>query len=237
MIVRKLIFGQALRLLCVVAFMATALSLFANDRSSSWSALISQRKSEIADAMLSLDGKILVMGDSHGEFLVRAAEQCETATVNAAVAGATAGKYLPMLDAMRFSRKAVLAVVTIGTNDTFRRRATTEAEFRSNSRQIIRKASSASAQVLVSAIPLVSPSNAAVFDNDKAIAFSNVLRDECSKTSNCKFIEPHRADRGNKRGDQRARGYLSSDGVHLSNYAALSRQLQICPSDLHQHSS
>ena len=226
----KLIYEQAFRLLCLVALMAVTFSIFAQDAQKPWSTLVAERKADIQQGLLPRGDKVITIGDSHAAFLAQTASACPTTVVNAGVNGATSKRYLELLDTLRVSEKARKAIVSIGTNDIFRKRGTTTAEFRANAEKIVRSVSRISERVTVSAIPPIALASSDLFDDEKAFEFSEVLRDVCERHANCAFADPHRAHRNAERPGTGADDYLSADGVHLANYAALSEQLEICPS-------
>lgn len=226
----KLIYGQAFRLLCLVALMAVTFSIFAQDAQKPWSTLVAERRTDIQQELLPRGEKIITVGDSHAVFLAQTARACPTIVVNAGVNGATSKRYIELLDTLRVREKARRAVVSIGTNDIFRKRATTAAEFRSNAEKIVWAVSRISERVTVSAIPPIALASSDLFDDAKALEFSEILRSVCERHANCAFADPHRSYRNAERHGIGADEYLSADGVHLANYAALSEQLEICPS-------
>lgn len=226
----KLIYGQAFRLLCLVALMAVTFSIFAQDTQKPWSALVAERKHDIERDLIPRGEKIITIGDSHAVFLAQTAITCPTTVVNAGINGATSRRYLEVLETLRVSEKARKAVVSIGTNDIFRKRATTAADFRASAEKIIWSVSRISDRVTVSAIPPVSPASSDLFDDEKGIEFSSLLRSVCERHANCTYADPHRSYRNAERPGTGVDDYLSADGVHLADYAALGEQLEICPS-------
>lgn len=226
----KSIYGQAFRLLCLVAFMAIGLSIFAQDAQKPWSILVAERKQEIDRELPHLSGKTIIIGDSHASFLALTANTCATPVVNAGVNGATSKRYLELIETLKVTEKARTAVVSIGTNDILRKRATSASDFRTNADRIIRAALRISENVIVSAIPPISLASSDLFDDAKGFAFSNLLRDECERHARCTYSEPHRIHRDAERPGAGDANYLASDGIHLADYAVLSARLGICPS-------
>lgn len=225
----KSIYGQALRLLCLVAFMAVGLSIFAQDAQKPWSTLFTERKQEIDRDLLQIRGKTIIIGDSHASYLASAANKCATPAVNAGIHGATSKRYLELIETLEVAEKTKTAVVSIGTNDIFRKRAISAADFRANAERIIRSALRLSNHVIVSAIPPISRASSDLFDDEKGFAFSSLLRAECERHAGCTYSEPHRIHRDAERPGAGVGNYLASDGIHLADYSVLSAQLGICP--------
>ena len=221
--------GQALRLLCVCALMAFTVSIFAQEGQQKWADMLTQRQAEINLNLQKPGEKIIIAGDSHSAFTADASV-CDTNVVNAGANGATTARYLELLERIRFKEKAQQSIVLIGTNDAYRKRAVSIAEFRINAEKIIWNLSRVSERVVVAALPPVSWTRIAEFDDAQAGEFSTTLQGICERFSNCTFSDPHRDYRDPDRpGAANSESYMSEDGVHLANYRALTEKLSICP--------
>jgi len=221
--------GQAFRLLCVCALMAFTVSLFAQEGPQKWVDMLTQRQAEINLSLQKPGEKIIIAGDSHSAFTADASV-CDTNVVNAGANGATTARYLELLERIRFKEKAQQSIVLIGTNDTYRKRAVSLSEFRTNAEKIIWNLSRVSERVIVAALPPISMTKVEEYDDAKANEFSSTLRATCERFTNCTFSDPHRDFRDLDRpGTANSESYMSADGVHLANYRALTEKLSICP--------
>lgn len=223
------ILGQASRVLCVAAIAAIALSLSGIEPSTGQGMSPSDIKARL-DREISGDGKILVAGDSHASLTASAVTGCASSVVDAGIHGATSAKFVGVLDALALASRLKAAYVMIGTNDVYRKRDISVAAFRENAERIVTRLSRAAERVIVVAVPPIAKAQADKFDAEKANAFSDVLRQVCRGRVNCDFTDPHAPYRISENSRNAAAQYMSPDGIHLSDYAALNKTLGICPS-------
>jgi hypothetical protein len=166
---------------------------------------------------------ILLAGDSHIERLYLPS-LCGLPTVNAGIGGATAPIFAESLSRIRVGVRPRATILTIGTNDTFVRRASGSPEsvraFRDTTRRLVSRLATISAKLYVTAIPPVDASQGSVFPPEVASLYSAILKEHCD-AGLCVFVDPFRE----------RTGLRFSDGVHLAGsngiYAGLSGT--ICP--------
>lgn len=178
---------------------------------------------QLADAQA---GYVFLAGDSHMELANPAMGLCHREVVNGGISGARSGFYADRLRELNFVTSPAAAVVTIGTNDLFRKQHPGASEsmlrFEADVRRIVAGLKRSTPAVFVTAIPPLGREVTATFDERVAPAYSDRLRALCLEEG-CRFIDPFVTMRTE---GEVARPGILRDGVHFASYRTVFQALE-----------
>lgn len=176
-----------------------------------------QRLAQVSGDLRRVDGDyLLALGDSH---VARwhARELCGLPLINAGLHGATTADADAFLARLSLPHRPRAIILTVGTNDTNRKRFREPPEavirFRHAFRALLRHVIGRSELVLVATLPRIEASQDAVFSTQAAADITASAEAACRKEATCRV-----ADRF---GDAIPR----MDGLHLADYERAYREI------------
>ncbi|PZU90575.1 MAG: hypothetical protein DI527_14555 [Chelatococcus sp.] len=199
----------ALALLAGVGFLTTG---FATGRSGFvTSPYRAERLTAITAALSNLEGDyVLAAGDSH---ILRwhARTFCGLPLVNAGIDGATSEDLGNLLASLDLHRPPRAVIVTIGTNDTFRKRAASPEQaarrFDAGLDRVLGDLARRTSRIVLNAPPSIDKNGSADFWAEAIRPIGTAAEAACLKTRSCRFLAPF--------GPGTA---LAADGIHLRDY-------------------
>ena len=177
------------------------------------------------DLAAAAEGSVLLIGNSHAALIGHPQIAGRAPSINIAACGLTARGCATRLARLDTPTRADAAVLIIGTNDIARRRRPERPakgrRFEADVRRILAILNGWSEPVFVAAVPPLGP-KAADHDADAVTIFSERLARLCAEGQHI-FFDPFAAIRTPSGG--RATTGLSSDDIHLADYAALAGEI------------
>lgn len=177
------------------------------------SAYRAERLDAITAALAGVEGNyVLAIGDSH-ILRWKVQELCGLPLINAGIDGATSEDIASLLEALDLPRPPRAVVVTIGTNDTYRKRAATAemavARFQAGFDEVLGALASRSHPILVNAPPPLDEQRDPRFWAEAIAPIGAAAAAACRGASRCRFQTPFGPATP-----------LAADGVHLRDYDA-----------------
>lgn len=172
-----------------------------------------ERLTAITTALSNLEGDyILAAGDSQ---ILRwpARELCGLPLVNAGIDGATSEDLGNLLATLDLRRRPRAVIVTIGTNDAFRKRSSSPQQaalhFDAALRRVLDDLSRRTSRILVNAPPPIDPHGDSGFWPEAIGPIRAAAEAACRDNGACRFQTPFGAET-----------VLAPDGIHLRDYQA-----------------
>ena len=163
---------------------------------------------------------VLFAGDSHVELYNPPPTTCGRATVNAAIGGLGVKPYSEFLAGLSFPRKPSAVMVTVGTNDLFRKKAPTSARTRdqweADAKALLARLRELAPVLVVNALPPFGEPLANVLDPDAVKLYSDILSRACGEIRGCVFRDSFVGIRSQRFGI--ARAGTMADELHVRDY-------------------
>jgi len=177
-----------------------------------------ERIATLHRAFAAMGDDIVLLGDSHSEFIGDPSPLCGRPVINAGVGGVSARGYLNLLDELPMPRRANAGLLSIGVNSARKKLLPrSRGDFRDNASALVAALQQRTQRLVVTALPPVGAEAARLYDLDALGAYSEELEGICHKAG-CRFVDPFADIRSEN--PVIARPGSTRDGVHLVDYSA-----------------